>query len=270
MKQNRQKASASSAYNLSTQGFFTTSFEKQLYRISHHHYMGCWSGWVLETSWVESSNKSLQYLAIAPAITDPLHRAVDTILQHTRETLRRRQTEEVGTNQTCLPSPAGQAPRANQCDVALSRHTLPKTRVSAFSEWRLFQNYRWYLVDNGKQTGDENQLLFLLEYALPLSTKTNHCHPIYRLTRTVTVYNVVLVGESHLFYQCSCRHLNLRKFCCWHIYGLLSRESSEADFPPECYKSCKLKYGVDLMNTGKVNQLQHILKQCKVFAYPGQ
>ena len=175
--------------------------------------MECWSGWVLETSCVESSNKSLQYLAIAPKITDPLHRAVDKILQHTQETHRRRQTEAVDMSQKCLPSPTGQAPRADQCEIALSKHIVPTTRGKAFSEWRLSQNYRCTLADNDKQTGHEKQLLFLLEYAFPPATKTNHCHPIYRRTQTVTVSNVVLAGEPYLCYQCSCRHLNLRKFC---------------------------------------------------------
>ena len=118
-----------------TQTFFTTSFEKQLYRMSRHHYMGCWSRWVLETSWVESSNKSLQYSAIAPKITDPLHRAGDKILQHTHETQRRRQTEAVDMSHNCLPSPTGQASCADQCYIALSKHILPTTRISAFSEW---------------------------------------------------------------------------------------------------------------------------------------
>ena len=252
-----------------TQGFFTTSFANQLYRMSQHHYMGCWSGWVSETSWVESSNKSLQYSAMAPKITDPLHRAGDKILQHTYETHRRRQTEAVAMSLKSLPSPAGQASRADQCDVALSRHIIPEIRERAFAERRLSQNYKCTLASNGKQTGDEKQLVFFLEYSLPPSTKTNHCHPIYRRTRTVTVSNVILAGESHLCYQCSCRNLHLRKFCCRHIYRLLSREPCKSDFLPECYKSYEVKYGVDMVYTGKVNQLQNIVKQCNGICMPG-
>ena len=189
--------------------------------MSRHHYMGCWSGWVSKTSWVESSNKSLQYSSISPKITDPLHRAGDKILQHTHETHCKRQTEAVDTSQTCLPSPTSQASRTDQCNVALPRHILPKTRVSAFSEWRVSQYYRCTLTDIDKHTGDENTLLFLLGYILPPSTKTKHCHPIYRCTQTVTVSNVVLAGEPHLCYQYSYHRLNLRKFCCRHIYRLL-------------------------------------------------
>ena len=157
--------------------------------MSQHNYMECWSAWVSETSWVESMNKSLQYLAIAPKITDLLHRAGDKILQHTHETHRKRQTEAVDMSQKCLPSPTGQSSRADQCEIALSEHIVPAARERAFSEWRLSQNYRCNLADNGKQTGHEIQLLFLLEYSPPLPTKTNHCHPIYRCTRSVTVSN---------------------------------------------------------------------------------
>ena len=121
--------------------------------MSRHHYMGCWSGWVSKTSWVESSNKSLQYSAIAPKITDPLHRAGDKILQRTRETHCRRQTEAVDMRQKCLPSTTDQASRADQCNIALSKYILPTTRVRAFSELKLSQNYRCTLADNGKQTG---------------------------------------------------------------------------------------------------------------------
>ena len=206
---------------------------------------------------------------MAPKITDPLHRAGDKILQHTHETYQRRQTKAVDMSQKSLPSPAGQALRADQCDVALLRHIIPKICVSAFSKWRLSQNYKCTLAGNGKQTGDEDHLVFLLEYSLPLSTKTNHCHPIYRRTQTVTVSNVMLAEEPCLGYQCSCRHLNLRKFCCRHIYRLLSREPCRSDFLPECYKLYELKYGVDMMSTGKVNQLQNIAKQCKGICIPG-
>ena len=164
-----------------TQGFFTTSFEKQLYRMSQHNYMECWSGWVSETSWLESMNKSLQYSAITPKITEPLHRAGDKILQHTRETHHKRQTEIVDMSQKYLPSPTGQASRADQCEIALSEHIVPTARGRAFSELRLSQNYRCTLADNGKQTGHKIQLLFLLDYALPPPTKTSHCHPIYQM-----------------------------------------------------------------------------------------
>jgi hypothetical protein len=105
--------------------------------------------------------------------------------------------------------------------------------------------------------------VFLVEYSLPPPTETTQCHPIYRFTPTVTVYNVMLGGECHLCYQCSCRHLNLRKFGCRHIYRLLSREPCKSDFLPECYNSYEIKYGVDIEYTGKVNELQHIVQQCK-------
>ena len=85
--------------------------------------------------------------------------------------LRKRQPEAVDMSQKCLPSSTGQASRADQCEIALSEHIVPTACVKAFSEWRLSQNYRRILADNGKQTGHEIQLLFLLEYALPPPTK---------------------------------------------------------------------------------------------------
>jgi hypothetical protein len=87
-----------------TKSFFTSSFEKQLYHMCHRHYMGCWFGWVSESSFVESSNKSLQYLVVDPKITDTLHHAGDKILQYTYKTHRKRQTEAVDMIQKSLPT----------------------------------------------------------------------------------------------------------------------------------------------------------------------
>ena len=231
--------------------------------------MECWTGWVAETSWVESMNKSLQYSLMAPKITDGIDRSGDKILQQTYDTHRKRQTEAVDLIQKSLPSPTGKASHSERCEVALSEHILPTARTKAFSEWRLGQNYRCALADNGKQTGQEAQLVFLLEYALPPPTKPNHCHPIYRRTRVVTVSNVMLAGLPHLCYHCSCRHLKSHKSCCRHIYRLLAREPIKSDFLPECYKSYEIKYGVDPIYTGKVNALQHIVKQCNGICIPG-
>ena len=69
-----------------TESFFTGSFEKHMFRMCQRHYMEQWFGWVAETSFVESSNKSLEYSAVAPKVTDCLHRAGDKIIQHTYET----------------------------------------------------------------------------------------------------------------------------------------------------------------------------------------
>ena len=87
---------------------------------------------------------------MAPKITDPLHRSGDKILQHTYETHRRRQTEVVDMSLKCLPSPAGQASHADQCDVALSRHIIPEIHERAFAERRLAQNYKCTLASNEK------------------------------------------------------------------------------------------------------------------------
>ena len=59
-------------------------------------------------------------------------------------------------------------------------------------------------VVNGKtrSAGKEKQLVFLMEYTGPNPTKTNHCHPIYRRTRIITVSEIELVREPHLCYQC--------------------------------------------------------------------
>ena len=92
-------------------------------------------------------------------------------------------------SQKYLPSPTGQASRTGQCKIAVSEPIVPTAREREFSEWKLSQNYRCTLVDNSKQTGHKIQLLFLLEYTPPLPSKTNHCHPIYRHTRSVTVSN---------------------------------------------------------------------------------
>ena len=64
--------------------------------------------------------------------------------------------EAVDMSQKSLPSTAGQSLRADQCDVTLSRHIIPKIRVSAFVEWRLSQNFKCSLAGNGTQKGDEN------------------------------------------------------------------------------------------------------------------
>ena len=132
-----------------------------------------------------------------------------------------------------------------------------------FHEWSLSTNYRFCFAVNGKQrsAGKEKQLVFLMEYAEPNPTTTNHCHPIYRLTRIITVSEIEFAGEPRLCYQCSCHHLNSRKFCCLHIYRLLLRQPCKLDFLPECYKTYDVKYGVNMDYTGKVNKLKHILHQ---------
>jgi hypothetical protein len=253
-----------------TNSFFTASFEKQMYRLCSRHYIGRWFGWVSESSFVESSNRSLQYAVAAPKITDPLHRSGDKILQHTRETHQKRQAEAVVMTQKSLPNmDNGSNTRVNE--VLLSKHIIPEIREKAFDEWTLSKNYHCILAGNGKKMSDgkENQLVFFVEYSLPSPTTTNHCHPIYRRTRTVTVSEIILGGESHLCYQCSCHHLNLRKFCCRHIYRLLLRQPCKSDFLPECYKSYEVKYGIDMHYTGAVNELKQILHQCNGIVIKG-
>ena len=57
-----------------------------------------------ESSFVESSNKYLQYTVGASKITDPLHRVGDNVLQHTKEIHWERQTEAVGMTHKSLPT----------------------------------------------------------------------------------------------------------------------------------------------------------------------
>ena len=245
-----------------TNSYFSTSFEKQMYRLCSRHYLGLWFGWVDETSFVESSNKSLQYMVGAPKITDDLHRAGSKMLHHTKVTHQLRQKEAVDQTQKSLATALSSNTTPNE--ASLSKDIINEVREKAIHEWSLSTNYRCYLADNGKQksAGNDKQLVFHMEYAGPNPTTTNHCHPIYRRTRIITVSEIEFAGESHLCYQCSCHHLNSRKFCCRHIYRLLLRQPSKLDFLPECYKSYEVKYGVDMDYTGKVNELKHILHQC--------
>ena len=53
------------------------------------------------------------------------------------------------------------------------------------------------------------------------------------------------------------------------MYRRLTREPSKSDFLPECYKSYELKYGVDPVYIGTVNQLKNIVKQCMDIYIPG-
>ena len=90
-----------------TNSYFIASFEKQMYRLCSRHYLGRWFGWVSESSFVESSNKPLQYAVGAPKITDPLHRAGDKVMQQ----------------------------------AAPSKDIIPEIRETAFTAWLFFKKY---------------------------------------------------------------------------------------------------------------------------------
>ena len=108
-----------------------------------------------ESSFVESSNRSLQYMVGAPKITDELHRAGDKVLHHTKVTHQQRQTEAVEQTRKSLATALNS--KTTPVEAKLSKDIINKVREKNH-EWSLSSNYRCCLAVNGKRRSAGNDL----------------------------------------------------------------------------------------------------------------
>lgn len=252
-----------------TRTFLKESFKPVLRLLCFRDYVHIYCGDVNENCFTESDNSSIKRDPMGPAANSKLYNSAQTIIQHTG---RRFEKLDAKANSTKYLMPKETDTIANKCKVDLSKKIVKDKRDAVVEQFIMSAGKKYHvsflrtLLVNISYLSCDTDYCFQVEqgdqciveclvrkHAPKSSSSGTNASPVpnYLRTRKVVLQEVPIGDETYVVVKCDCGHFTRKRCPCRHVYSIMNRPPTAADFSPECFKEYGRRYGESAVYTDK-------------------